>query len=303
MKVFYGYGNYFVEVTQTLVKKPYIPIGDIERATLFDIDPVPGVEKVVLIYWTETHVQEYSANFEIHLRNNEVEVNLQGNTLNDTLELVHRTLNFVGGSLQDEYQEQLMALQFIGPRRLRTRGILEIGGNIGRNSTVIASLLGKENEHKLVVVESNPHIAEILDHNRRINNMEFHVEALAISKTPLIQNGWNTKASTLQSDIEIGWNKIETQCWKDFNAKYKNSGIIFDTLVADCEGALYYILKEEPMFLENISLVLIENDFSDKSHKEFVDSEFIRNGLECVYKQKGGWGPCENCFYEAWLKF
>lgn len=299
MKVFYGYGEVFFDVTETILENPnrYIPIGDCQRASLFGIDPLPGVLKVVRIQWTDSFIQDYREHTEITLKKNKY---IQGDTFEDILKSMHKTLNFIAGSLQDELPEQIMALQFIGPRRLSTTGILEIGGNIGRNSCIIGALLGKENEHKLVVIESNKDISKILDHNRKINDMTFRVETVAISKVPLIQQGWNTKALEPGCDAEFGWTEVHTKGWSEFNAKYKNEGINFDTLVADCEGALYYILKEEPNFLENISLILIENDFNDKSHKDFVDSEFRRNGLECIYQQKGGWGPCESCFYEAW---
>lgn len=300
MKVLYGYGEVFLDVTQSLFEKSvyYIPIGDGKRASLFGVDPLPGVVKVVRIYWTESFVQDYPEHIEITLKHNKI---IKGETFDDILQSIHTTLNFVYGSLKDEYPEQLMSLQFIGPRRSTTSGILEIGGNFGRNSCLISALIGKENEHKLVVVESNKQISVILDHNRKINNMDYQVETVAISNTPLIQQGWNTKPME-NGGVEKGWTQVNTKCWQEFNDKYKNQGIIFDTLVADCEGALYYILKDEPNFLDNITLVLIENDFSDPSHKEFVDSEFIRNGLKCIYAQKGGWGPCESRFYETWAK-
>ena len=35
--------------------------------------------------------------------------------------------------------------------------------------------------------------------------------------------------------------------------KYNN--MCFNTLVADCEGALYYILRDEPTFLENFKKI------------------------------------------------
>jgi hypothetical protein len=87
--------------------------------------------------------------------------------------------------------------------------------------------------------------------------------------------------------------------WLQIKNKYK---IIFDTLVADCEGALYYILKEEPDFLENFKTIIIENDFYDIEHKQFVDSEFKRFNFKIDYTKSGGFGPCYNNFYEVWIK-
>lgn len=49
--------------------------------------------------------------------------------------------------------------------------VLELGGNIGRNSLVIASLL--EKSENLVVVESDPAFVELLGINRNLNNFDF----------------------------------------------------------------------------------------------------------------------------------
>ena len=47
----------------------------------------------------------------------------------------------------------------------------------------------------------------------------------------------------------------------------------FNVLVVDCEGALYYILKDEPEFLNGFETIIIENDFLIITHKEFVNEE------------------------------
>ena len=62
----------------------------------------------------------------------------------------------------------------------------------------------------------------------------------------------------------------------------------FNVLVADCEGALYSILRDEPEFLNSFETILIENDFTDIKHKEFVDIEFKRYKFKRVYTLAGG---------------
>lgn len=39
-----------------------------------------------------------------------------------------------------------------------------------------------------------------------------------------------------------------------------------------------------------------------KIMKENVDEELRRNGFEVDYVEKGGWGPCEERFFEVWKK-
>ena len=68
----------------------------------------------------------------------------------------------------------------------------------------------------------------------------------------------------------------------------------------DCEGALYYILKDDSSILNNINLILIENDFNDISHKEYIDVIFKTHKFNRIYVESGGWGPCYDMFYEVW---
>jgi FkbM family methyltransferase len=194
----------------------------------------------------------------------------------------------------EEYQEQEMSISYIKPDNV----VLELGGNIGRNSCIIASLLN--NSNNLVVFESDPDNAKKLKENCDLNNLNFIIEDCAISKIELLQKDWITKSKDLIKDNELtNWKPIKTMSWLQIKNKYK---ITFDTLVADCEGALYYILKDEPDFLENFKTIIIENDFYDIKHKHFVDGEFKRFSFDNVYTKSGGFGPCYNCFFEVWTK-
>ena len=85
--------------------------------------------------------------------------------------------------------------------------------------------------------------------------------------------------------------------FEELEAKYS---IRFDTLVVDCEGALYYILVDKPDILDGISLVIMENDYRDIQHKNTVDKILSQKGLTRVYFEEGGWLPCYSNFYEVW---
>ena len=69
------------------------------------------------------------------------------------------------------------------------------------------------------------------------------------------------------------WKPIKTIPWLQIKNNYK---IVFDALVADCEGALYYKGKDEPDCLEFFETIIVENDFHDMEHSIFVDNEFKR---------------------------
>ena len=162
--------------------------------------------------------------------------------ITDKLADLHSKLKLNYGNFSEEYPEQEMAAMYIKPDDI----VLELGGNIGRNSCIIASLLN-DSKH-LVVFESDVTVAQYLKENRDLNNLNFHIEDCAISKCDLYQNGINTVPVNyiINHPHFVNWTKIKTATWSDIKNKYNN--MIFDTLVADCEGALYYILRDQPTF-------------------------------------------------------
>ena len=78
--------------------------------------------------------------------------------------------------MKEELAEQKMVVRYLSGQEK----VLEIGGNIGRNSLVIASIL--ENSNNLVTLESDVNISKALSQNRDLNNMKFHIESSALSK-------------------------------------------------------------------------------------------------------------------------
>lgn len=209
------------------------------------------------------------------------------------LQAIHSKIILIHGSLMEEYPEQLLSVKYIKS----TDTVLEIGGNVGRNSCTIATILN--DSHNLLVIESDTDNSKLLRENRDNNNLNFHIEDCAISKVDLYQKEWFTKPIEEINDIE-NWKKINTKSWEEVKNKYNME---FNTLVADCEGALYYIIKENPDFLQTFNKIIIENDFNDIEHKEFIDNEFKKHNLKRIHHEQGGWGPCSDFFYEVWIKF
>ena len=209
---------------------------------------------------------------------------------------IHKHLTIFGGTLLQEFPEQCMIAQYLTGKEK----VLEIGGNIGRGSLIIGSLL--ENDSNFVVLESSPSIANILKKNRNSNNMNFHIESRTLSKRNLIQKGWQT----IQSDEEKeGYAPVTIFSYDELRTKYD---IEFDTLVLDCEGAFYTILQDFPEILDTIQTIFVENDYRDIEHKKYVDDELRKKDFACVYTKKGeleakqlGF-PCLDNFYEVWKK-
>jgi FkbM family methyltransferase len=174
--------------------------------------------------------------------------------------------------------------------------VLEIGGNIGRNTLIIASILESNNNDNFLTLESDVNIAKQLTENRDLNNFKFHIENSALSNRKLIQHGWDTIPSDTLLD---GYTWVNTISLNELNVKYN---IEFDTLILDCEGAFYYILMDIPEILNNINLIIMENDYYDISHKKYVDEILTKNNFRVDYVEGGGWGPCSDNFFEVWKK-
>lgn len=313
MKFFYGYDTeHYIDITDLVFSKCFtdkgifIPQSDHNRANIFG-DPYYGHAKHILIVddlgikhifaeSKEIRIEWPSISQQLSLYSNPKQwYELVGKFITnpeERLKELQKHFDISFGSLADEYFEQLMAIQFIN----ENSKVLEIGGNIGRNTLIISTILN--DSKNLVVLESDPESARMLKHNIRANYYNSNVECAALSQIPLIQKHWDT-IPLYDNNIPEGWKQISTITYDELMEKYN---INFDTIVADCEGALYYILKDRPDILSNITTVIVENDYHDLDHKLFVDKIFEMNGLKRVLYEAGGWGPCQQFFYEVWKK-
>ena len=300
MKILYGTKQYTIDVTEICFNKLKvdniitIPFNDDKRAKYFT-DPIIGTLKYIYIIDDE-NMNEYNDTYliKINVLTNEITITdfvLINYDINNKLCKIHYNLKINHGDLNDELPEQKMVVRYLSGNEK----VLEIGGNIGRNSLVIASLLNDNTQ--FVTLESDENISKQLIENRNLNNFNFNIENSALSKRKLIQEGWNTIPSDTLLD---GYKWVNIIGLQELNNKYN---IVFDTLVIDCEGALYYILMDMPEILNNIKLIIMENDYLDFSHKQYVDSVLKNNNFYLDYVEDGGWGPCYNNFYEVWKKY
>jgi FkbM family methyltransferase len=302
MKFYYGIFNNSIDVTEIclqFLKRNNIitiPAGDSIRSSFFT-DPVIGESKNFFVSY-DNNIFEYNVNLivKINILNNDIQttvINVVDNDINDKLIYIQSQLKINYGDFNEEVPEQKMAVKYL----TGNEKILEIGGNIGRNSLIIGKILKEKNNiNNYVVLESNKDIAEQLRENRDLNNMDFFIENSALSKRKLIQKGWDTIES---EEIFEGFTEVSVLSLDELNTKYN---IIFDTLVLDCEGAFYYILMDMPEILKNIKLIIMENDYYVLNKKEYVDDILIKNNFYVEYVETGGWGPCRRNFFEVWKK-
>jgi FkbM family methyltransferase len=307
IKINYGTKNFTVDITNFCYTELIydntiiIPSNDDVRAMYFT-DPDFGVLKKIFIIDSQNKTIEYDSEETVIINTVTNEIKTSKNIdINNKLNAIQSKLQIKHGNFNQELPEQKMAVRYL----TGNEKVLEIGGNIGRNSLIIGSILSSNNNNNndnFVSLECDPHIADQLRENRDLNNLSFHVESAALSKRKLIQKGWDT----IESDVLLdGYKPVNTITLDELNKKYN---IVFDTLVLDCEGAFYYILKDMPEILNNIKLIIMENDYHDISHKTYIDTVLKENNFCLDYVESGGvyyaytHFPCYNMFFQVWKK-
>lgn len=301
MIIYYGVEGNYTDVTYIakvkLLKNGIlkIPKNDVKRAEILG-DPIYGIVKHIkiedkLYYHDQEIILEIpDEDLSQERKNWWRQVGKHIKVDKEKLNSLHNYIALNYGNMKDEYPEQLMAIKYIKP----TDTVLELGGNIGRNTCVIASIL--DDDKRLVSLECCEKYAKQLEENKNQNFFNFNIEVSALSKLPLIQKDWNTYISEI---VFPGYTKVNTITFNEIKNKYK---LNFNVLVADCEGALYQILKDEESLLQNIETIILENDFTDFSKKQAVDDIFKQNGFKLVYNEAGGWEPCKSCFFQVFSK-
>jgi hypothetical protein len=172
MKIFYGESNNkIIDVTEFCynnLKKDniiLIPNGDCIRASLFG-DPIFGVLKKIYIIDSNCVISEYDDYLYIiiNLIDNTI-ITSNENNIDYKITHIHNKLKLKYGSFSDELPEQKMTIRYLNG----SEKVLEIGGNIGRNSLIIGYIL-KDNNN-FVTLECDEEIAKQLTENRDLNSM------------------------------------------------------------------------------------------------------------------------------------
>tara|TARA_B100001059_G_scaffold55010_1_gene49610 strand:+ start:199 stop:1137 length:939 start_codon:yes stop_codon:yes gene_type:complete len=312
MIILYGNENYRVDITDVVMSQYVvnrhvcIPNDDHARADMFG-DPAFGEVKFIKIFDDMLNSKKFQGNemvylpvdcnFETYDFKNHENAQKEIDDIISTHKFPHNVewvKNNPNDYNSDETFEQYMTYRFLP----REASVLELGGNIGRNSMLISSILTKPEKH--VVLESYSEIADCLKKNRDENSKRFHVEDAALSKRKLLQkeNSW----TTIPSDRLIeGYKKVRNVTKSDLEQKYD---IKFDALVADCEGALYEILQDDSSVLDNIKTVIVENDYFNEEKLRFVNDQYSQKGFKRVYVARHPQVsmPPNQYFFEVWMR-
>jgi FkbM family methyltransferase len=328
MKLKYGIQNVNIDITSICFEKLYsngiitIPAKNEICDTIFG-DPIYGIKKKIFktddddnileefndLYPIIIYVKEYDDNLThdgLEMIKNSIPTNLEqlntkqlNNVPLNTEKMIHEIYNKITinyGTMSKEKKFHDICIRYL----VGNEKILEIGGNIGRTSLFIASILNNynmNNDLNLVTMECNLNMANKLQENRNNNHFNFCIEKSALSNKKLIQKGAN---ETIVSDeIKKGYEFVNIISYEELKRKYN---IIFDTLIIDCDGSFYNILCDIPEMLTEIKLIIMKNDYDVLDKKKYINNLLIQHNFENNYIQGGGWGACCNNFYEVWKK-
>jgi len=300
VKIWYGAHNIYANVTDKVFKAwgtadvdgrcvLDIPAKDAARTAVLG-DPIYGSLKHIKIVFEESLPVTFLSDGEDGCIMVDVGfVSIAEKVVN----YLHTKLRISGGDMKDEYPEQLMVARYLNPQAT----VLELGSNIGRNSLIIGSIL--DNSSRLVTVECDVNTCKQLKDNRNINGLNFHVCEAALSLRRLAQKGWETMVLEPGALVANGYVEVPTTSYQELKSK---CGLTPDTLVVDVEGAMYYIVQDMPEILDDVNTIIIENDYPLLSQKLEMDARFIEKGFKLVFQQPGPQHPCQDCFYEVWLR-
>lgn len=330
IKFFYGRGEAYTDVTREVLESCFdgerilIPSGD--TGGFFFPDPLPGILKSLIVVRatpdglkcanceysnsirlvpTAEERAEIAAVLKETSRGGGIEHPPSSFSTDEKINFYHAQLKCTGGDITHEWREQTMVVNFLDP----DAKVLELGSNIGRNTLMIACVLN--DDRNLVTLECNPFFVELLRNNRFANGFNFRIEPSALSKRKLIQSKDNYQFGSAaeaweaipSEELPPGYDWVSTVTFDELEAKHS---ITFDTLVADCEGALFHILEDDPTILRNIKTIIMESDFRLAEHKWAVERVFNARGFEKVHADAlvpnltALPQECADSFWEVW---
>ena len=190
---------------------------------------------------------------------------------------IQSKIKLVYGEFDMEIPEMLMCINYLSGNEK----VLELGSNVGRSTFIIASILNNNGNNNLVTLECNTDTYNMLIVNKNNNNFDFFTENCALSSKYVFSKGWDSLTKDTP-EVPHGYIGVKTITFTELLNKYK---INFDTLVLDCEGSFYYILKDFPEILDNIKLIIMENDYLNTTHLNYVTDILINKGFKNVYRK------------------
>lgn len=165
-----------------------------------------------------------------------------------------------------EYPEQCLAFSYIDSDAI----VLEMGARYGSVSCIINKKLS--NKLNQISVEPDPTVWSTLDKNIKRNKCTVRVFKGFVSKKNRQLLSYGYAATSIVSDSST----IPSASVETIESQY---GLMFDTLVADCEGFLGEFFEEHPHLYQQLKTVIFEADYPQKCDYESLRTNLLKNGF------------------------
>jgi len=190
-----------------------------------------------------------------------------------------------------EKHEQELTNKFIKPNDV----VLELGARYGTVSCTINKKLN--NKKNQVSIEPDERVWNALEQNKIRNNCEFNIVKGFIS---------NKKLNLTNKDEWYGGYGATYILDEETNIpSYTLNYIIdkfnlhFNVLVADCEGCIEMFFDENPLFYDNLRLVMYEADYPKKcNYYKIANTLKSKNFKQIVRGHQNVWIKQQNNFYK-----
>ena len=275
----------------------FVPSGDSDRAIVAGVDPCPGMLKVIVIRSGGDETVVTADQFARISPDGAVTVGGvdPATKAAERLDSTHSSMTQLPSNHRDEYMEQLMSCMHLrGSER-----VLELGGNIGRNTAVLGQIMKTAGAGgSITTLETLKREAAQLESLVQTNGFNVRVVNAALSRTELVQSVWSTFPKGAPGTE--GLPSVPTITLEELASDGD-----FDTLVVDCEGALEPILDEWPELLETARVIQIENDFRRKESADKVMAAMEKAGFRLWFSrplEQNMAFPLRHQFYQIYTK-
>lgn len=179
-----------------------------------------------------------------------------------------------------EVEEQRLARKYIAMDAV----VLELGARYGTVSCAINKNL--KNPTNQVSVEPDPAVWDALEANRAANGCSFRILKGCISRRAVSLNPKEYSTHTLPTD---GDSDVTIYTLEQVESA---TGLLFNTLVADCEGFLEQFFDENPKLYDQLRLVIFERDQPNRCNYDKVEANLrlhgflpVKTGFQSVWKK------------------
>ena len=172
-----------------------------------------------------------------------------------------------------ETTEQWIADKYISPESI----VLELGGRYGVVSKHINKRLSNTRNH--FIVEPDALVFNQLFRNLVHNNCNPYVFNGVISKKKLFFQKAGLASRTRESPCSCESFTVPN---KTLEQIIQETGLKFDTLVADCEGCLEGFIDENIDYLDNFKMITYEEDFGNECDYEKIKRILKEHHFVCI---------------------